>query len=97
MTPEGRVKAKLKKWMASAKWYAYWPVPVGFGKQMVDCLAWTTDGQRNYPFAIEVKKEGVDKPTPRQAAIMREMRKAGVITYVVTMRDGQLVWLEQKD
>jgi hypothetical protein len=96
MTPEGRVKAKVK--LALRDWFQYWPVPSGFGKQMVDCIAITKmTPPVSLVYAIECKREGVTKPTPRQAAIMREMRKAGVKTYVVTMRNGELVWLEQKD
>lgn len=93
MTPEGRVKAALKRDLASRRYYQYWPVPVGYGAQSVDCLV-CVNGKF---LAIEVKREGVTKPTPRQAATMREMRKSGAVTYVVTMRDGELVWLEQND
>lgn len=100
MTPEGRVKAKLKRELAMREYTMYWPVPSGFGKQMVDCLAWRK--QSDSPavtecLAIECKREGETKPTPRQASIMYALRRAGVRTFVVSMRDGELVWLEQKD
>jgi len=93
VTPEGRVKAKLKRWLTAEQFYQFWPVLTGYGTQMVDCLAW----RAGTCFAIECKREGVEEPTPRQGAIMRAMRKVGVKTYLVTMRDGELVWLEQKD
>lgn len=90
MTPEGRTKALVKKQLAAYGIYQYWPVPVGYGKQTVDCIAcW--NGRFT---AIECKREGIEEPTPRQAAVMKEMRKAGAITYLVTMRDGELKWIE---
>lgn len=103
MTPEGRVKAKLKKFLAGANLYVYWPVPAGYGATTVDCLIWGKFKNADYPegrfesWAVECKREGVEEPTPRQATVMRQMRKHGVKTYVVTMADGELVWLEQKD
>lgn len=95
MTPERRVKAKLKRFFdwREVPYFAYWPVPSGYGKQMVDCL-YFFDGR---VWAFECKREGETKPTKRQAAIMRELRKAGVPTWIVTMENGELVWLEQKD
>ena len=94
MTPEGRVKAKLKKDLAERHYYQYWPVPSGYGAVAVDCLV-CVDG--NF-IAIECKREGIRKPTSRQATTMRAMRKAGAHTYVVTLDDdGKLLWLEQTD
>jgi hypothetical protein len=97
MTPEGRVKAKLKKQLTDYGCFQFWPVQTGRGMPMVDCLAWRVNAESHSSYAIEVKREGITKPTPRQAAIMREMRKVAVRTYVVTERNGELVWLEQKD
>jgi hypothetical protein len=91
MTPEGRVKAKLKKLLAED--YQFWPVQTGYGVATVDCLA-CLDGKF---IAIECKAPG-KKPTPRQRATMREIRKAGGITFFVTMdTEGLLVWEEIKD
>lgn len=93
LTPEGKVKAKLKRELTACGAFNYWPVPSGYGQQMVDCIAvW-----KSCPYFIECKREGETKPTPRQAAIMRAIRKAGALTYVVSMKDGELLWLEQKD
>jgi hypothetical protein len=93
MTPEGRVKAKLKKQLVAYGYYQEWHVPVGYGKQGVDCLV-CAHGRF---IAIECKREGIETPTPRQAAVMREMRKAGALTYLVTMQDGELKWIGLKE
>jgi hypothetical protein len=91
MTPEGRVKAKLKRWLNQNNVWNWWPVPSGYGEQMVDCVSYWN----NQMVLIECKREGVTKPTPRQAAIMKNARKHGILTYLVTMDvKGELVWLE---
>ena len=98
MTPEGRVKAKLKKYFAQLKeigrseTYCYWPVPSGFGETTLDCLC-CYDGRF---YGIECKREGIRKPTPRQAAVMARIRAAGGVTYLVTMKEGELEWIEIK-
>ena len=93
MTPEGRVKAKLKRHLAEHGYYQYWPVPMGRGSITVDCIAC----DQGHFVGIECKREGVTKPTPHQAAVMRQMRQAGATTYLVTIKDGELEWLEQKE
>lgn len=97
MTPEGRVKAKLKKHLAEKDAYQFWPVQTGYGQAMVDCLAWLPQqrGKLAEAWAIETKRPGMRKPTLRQATVMREMRKAGVRTFIVTADDdGELIWHE---
>jgi hypothetical protein len=89
MTPEGRVKAALKKELARLNVYQFWPVQTGYGAATVDCLTcWAGKF-----IAIECKREGVEKPTPRQAAIMKEMRRFGALTYLVTLHEGELKWI----
>ena len=73
MTPEGLVKKELKKLLTSIGAYYYMSVPVGYGKSTVDFLV-CYKGQF---YAIETKREGVGKPTARQACIMREIAEAG--------------------
>ena len=92
MTPEGRVKAKLKKWLAKSGVYGFWPVQSGYGEATLDCLM--CDMGKFY--GIECKREGIRKPTPRQAAVMARIRAAGGVTYLVTMKDGELEWIEIK-
>jgi len=90
VTPEGETKAKLKRWFKAHGIYNWWPVQTGYGAATVDCLScW------NGRFvAIECKREGVEEPSPRQAATMREMRKSGAVTCLVTLKDGELKWIE---
>ena len=92
MTPESRVKAKLKKWLDFNSYYHFWPVQMGMGAATVDCLACIADRF----WAIECKREGIRKPTSRQAAVMARIRAAGGVTYLVTMKDGELEWIEIK-
>ncbi len=92
MTPEGRTKAALKRWLRERNAYAFWPVQMGYGAATVDCLACVN----GLFFAYECKREGIEKPTPRQAAVMNQIRAAGGVTLLVTMEKGALKWLEIK-
>jgi hypothetical protein len=91
--PEARVKAKVKEALRQRGFvWQFWPVQSGYGEATVDCLA------LNYGrfYGIECKREGIRKPTPRQAAVMARIRAAGGVTYLVTMKDGELEWIEIK-
>lgn len=90
MTPEGRVKAQLKAELKFHGGYQFWPVQSGMGAATVDCLLCA----RGKFFAVECKREGVEKPTPRQAATMKAIRAAGGRTFLVTMEKGELKWIE---
>jgi hypothetical protein len=92
MTPEGAVKKKLKLYLARTDIYRFWPVQMGMGEATVDCLI-CIGGKF---MGIECKREGIRKPTPRQAAVMARIRAAGGVTYLVTMKDGELEWIEIK-
>ena len=94
MSPEGRVKAKLKADLKARGWYFFFPVQTGYGEATVDCLACGGIAQRFW--GIECKREGIRKPTPRQAAVMERIRAAGGVTYLVTMKDDELEWIEIK-
>jgi hypothetical protein len=72
-TPEGQIKRELKKLLSEIGAYYYMSVPMGYGKSTVDFLV-CYKGQF---FAIETKREGVGKPTARQACILREIAQAG--------------------
>ena len=93
--PESHLKAKVKKHLASLpRCRQSWPVPVGYGDQMVDCIA-CINGRY---VAIETKAEG-KKPTPRQWRFLHEVTAAGGVafwcdsfeSYLVTMRDNGLL------
>lgn len=91
-TPEGATKRVLRKALERGGYFSFWPVPSGYGRQMVDVVIPAV--------LIECKRPGITEPTPRQATIMRQARNAHMParTYVVTLDDrGELVWLEQTD
>ena len=79
MTPEGRIKAKVKKVLDAlgASWHM--PVSTGFGKagiaDFVGCL------QGKY-FEIECKANG-NKPTALQLAHAAEVRRAGGVWLLI--------------
>lgn len=72
MTPEGKVKAKVRAYLKSIGAYVFSPVQQGLGVSTLDLLC-CIDGLF---FAIEVKRPG-GKPTPRQLTVMDEIEKAG--------------------
>jgi hypothetical protein len=89
MTPEGRVKAKLKKELVEHGYYQFWPVQTGYGAATVDCLACSL----GVFVGFECKAPG-KKLTPRQLTTMRAMRKAGAETWLVTTDTaGELKWI----
>jgi hypothetical protein len=93
MTPEGRVKAKVKKLLADHYCYQFWPVQTGYGAATIDCLVCNA-GEF---VAIECKAPG-KKPTPRQLTTMRTIRKAGGQTWLVTLDNaGKLLWTRETD
>lgn len=73
MTPEGRVKAKVKKILTEVGAYYAMPVASGYGH------AGTPDFlicHRSQFLAIETKAQG-NKPTALQEATMQRIRDAG--------------------
>lgn len=78
MTPEGKVKQKVKDLCKRHDVYYHMPVQNGMGKPTLDFIL-CVDG---YFVAVETKAPG-KKPTPRQLLTMAEMEKAGGVTMVV--------------
>lgn len=79
MTPEGKIKQKVKKMLASIPGlYAHWPVQNGMGSPTLDCIACC----KGHYVAIETKAVG-KKPTPRQELTMEHMRLAGANVFVL--------------
>lgn len=80
MTPEGRVKEKVKEIIKAYKphVYAHWPVLNGMGVPTLDCVG-CANGEF---FAVETKAAGKDL-TPRQRVTQEEMRKAGARVFVI--------------
>jgi hypothetical protein len=83
-TPEGKVKAQVKKILESFgdKIDGFWPVPSGYGESHLDYV-----GCANGTFfCIETKTPG-KKPTPRQQERIRRVRAANGLAFVVDGTD----------
>jgi hypothetical protein len=78
MTPEGKVKAKVKALLK--QWGAYYHMPVqnGMGEPTLDFIA-CLNGRF---IAIETKAPG-KKPTKRQEVTMTQMGASGAFVFVV--------------
>jgi hypothetical protein len=88
MTPEGRIKTQLKKYLLEHNYYFFFPVQTGFGAATLDCLA-CKDGKF---YAFECKAFGKEL-TPRQLATARAIRNAGGFPWLVTeTKRGEIVW-----
>ena len=85
MTPEGKVKKKIKELLDSFgdKAYVYMPVPGGYGKPTIDYLI-CFDGLF---IGIEAKKPR-GKPTLRQEGALEDIRAAGGSAFVIDDDDG---------
>jgi len=78
-TPEGRVKAKLRRVLKDyASLYTYWPVPSGYGNTTLDVLGC----YRGRFFSVETKAEG-KKPTLRQAGEITNIERAMGRAFVI--------------
>lgn len=93
MTPEGRVKAKVKRALAAllaAGCALYWHMPVqnGMGEPTLDFVGCAG----GHFFAIETKAPG-GKPTKRQLLTMASMQAAGAFVFVVSS-DEELARME---
>lgn len=77
-TPEGKVKARVKKLLNEHNAYHHWPVQNGFGEPTLDC----TGCHRGKYFAIETKAPG-ERLTPRQEFTKEKMEAAGAKVFVI--------------
>lgn len=76
-TPEGRVKADIKKLLKELDCWWYMPVPGGYGEQSLDFLC----ARKGRMFAIEAKAPG-KKATPLQERTMQKMNEHKIPTRV---------------
>lgn len=84
MTPEGRIKQKIKKVLDIYKEdgiYYFMPVPGGYGKSTLDYLGFFY----GFGFAVEAKAPG-EKPTPRQEGTIADIGRSGAPVFVI---DGE--------
>lgn len=78
MTPEGRVKAAVKKVLKKYPHYGLWPVPSGYGESTLDYIGCIC----GLFFAIETKRPG-GEPTPRQKQTIKAMQDAEAEVFVI--------------
>jgi len=79
MTPEGRVKARIKALLKAFGAYYHMPVMNGMGEPSLDFIV-CGDG---IFIAIEAKAWG-KHPTPRQLITIAAMQSAGAFVFVVS-------------
>ena len=83
MTPEGRIKAQVKKLLGEHGAYYHMPVQNGMGAPSLDFICC----HRGCYFGIETKA-GNKKPTPRQENTMNQIRLAGGLAFLVNEVEG---------
>jgi urease accessory protein UreE len=79
MTPEGKVKKALKKWLDERGYYYFMPVPTGRGRRTVDFLV-CMEGTF---VAIEAKATHDAMVTALQDATLKKVASAGGNALVV--------------
>lgn len=89
MTPEGKVKARVKRILKKHEVYYFMPVQTGYGMPTLDFLCC----HRGSFFAIETKAPG-KKPTTRQKIIIAEMLQASAEVFVIDGSEGSFDSLE---
>lgn len=100
MTPEGKIKTKVRRVLSlfGDDLYSFMPVQYGYGATTLDYLCATTDKfSHNGPifFAIETKAPG-KQPTLRQQSLIAQLRRMGTKVFVIDSDDGVeelRVWL----
>jgi hypothetical protein len=90
VTPEGKVKDKVKKLLNAYGCYHFWPVQSGYGARTLDCLG-CHNGQF---FAIETKAPG-KKMTEQQTAIGERIEYSRGRVFEISDATG-LAELEQR-
>lgn len=83
MTPEGKVKARVKTLLSEHKAYYFMPVQNGMGAPSLDFLG-CCNGRA---FAVEAKA-GNGKMTARQQHTANAMHKAGCTVFTVNATQG---------
>jgi len=77
-TPEGKVKAKVKRILKKYDCYQFWPVQTGYGAPTLDCIACAN----GHFIGIETKAPG-KHPTPRQQLTIDDMKSAAATVMVI--------------
>ena len=66
---EKDVKKSLMAYLTAIGAYQYWPVPMGMGAATIDCFFC----HKGRFFAVETKRPGVNKATPRQYEVLHQI------------------------
>lgn len=82
MTPEGKVKAKIKTFLKQWDVWTDWPVPNGFGKSTLDCQVICN----GWSCWIEAKAPGKEM-TARQEQLKGVLNYHGVEVFVIDTTD----------
>lgn len=91
MTPEGRVKERVKRVLQKFKAYYHMPVQNGLGAPSLDFIGCFY----GLYFAVETKAPG-GKPTPRQENTIAEIERAGGKVFVIDGDTGALEdWMKE--
>lgn len=83
MTPEGRVKLALKKYLEEIGAYYFMAVQTGYGRKTLDFLIC----HKGRFFAVETKKPGELEATPFQRLVIEDIVKAGGACCVESFED----------
>lgn len=83
MTPEARVKTKVKKILDEMGAYYFMPATGGFGRSGVPDIVGCIDGKF---FGIECKA-GSNKPTALQEKELRRITEAGGVALLINERN----------
>lgn len=78
LTPEGKVKEKVKRLLKKYDCYQFWPVQTGYGAPTLDCIACAN----GYFIGIETKAPG-KHPTPRQKLTIDDMNASKATVFVI--------------
>lgn len=89
MTPEGKVKERVKKFLREHNAYWFCPVQNGMGAPALDFMQVQVPGVP--AFVIETKAPG-KKVTVRQARTIAQIRAAGGTVFII---DGDIQEMEQ--
>jgi hypothetical protein len=81
MTPEGKVKNKVKALLKKYDAYQHWPVQTGYGAACLDCHGC----YKGLYYAVETKAPG-KRPTPRQVISIEDIENAGGKVFVIGER-----------
>jgi len=91
LTPEGKVKARVRRMLDAASVYHFMPATGGYGRSGVPDLVGCCNGKF---FAIECKA-GKGKTTALQENELRKIKEAGGIALVINednIMDVSLIW-----